>query len=153
MRVALDARLTRQMSVGMKAYASELTVRLPIVAPEFEFIPFRTGKNFDWSEQVALPRAIAAAKVDLTHYLAHYVPWFAPKPYIITIHDLIHLRFPEFYKSKVGPYYRTAVKRACKNAARVITDDERTVKDLERFLGVPPEKVRVIPLGVGAPFT
>jgi len=153
MKVALDARLTRQMSIGMKTYARELTARLPIVAPEFTFIPFPGENNFDWSEQIALPLGIRRAGVQLTHYLAHYLPVFAPRPFIVTIHDLIHLRFPQFYKSKVGPYYNFAVRRACANAARVITDDPRTVEDLEHFLGVNPAKVRVIPLGVGPPFT
>lgn len=151
-RIALDVRLTRQMSVGMKTYARELTQRLPQVAPEFEFVRVGAGKNFGWSEQIALPRAIRAARVSLTHYLAHYLPFRAPRPFVLTIHDLIHLRYPQFYKSKVGPYYRTVVRRACARAARVLTDDPRTIADLERFLHVDPAKVRVIPLGVNELF-
>jgi glycosyltransferase involved in cell wall biosynthesis len=81
-----------------------------------------------------------------------YVPFFAPRPSIVTIHDLIHLRFPEYFKAKVGPYYQTVVRRACARAARVITDDERTIDDLQRFLGVDPAKVRVVPLGVDERF-
>ena len=34
-RVGLDARLTRQMSLGMKTYVRELVARLPRVAPEY----------------------------------------------------------------------------------------------------------------------
>lgn len=146
-RVALDARLTRQMSVGMKAYAVELTARLPRVAPDLEFVAFREGGNFGWDEQVRLPLAIRRARADLTHYLSLYTPALPPKPYVVTIHDLIHLRFPEYFKSKVGPYYRTVVRLACARAARVITDDERTIGDLRRFLGVDPGRVRVVPLG------
>lgn len=151
-RIALDVRLTRQMSVGMKTYARELTRRLPIVAPEYSFVPVGEGANFGWSEHVSLPRAVRAADVALTHYLAHYLPWTAPKPFVLTIHDLIHLRYPQFYKTKVGPYYRTVVKRACARAARIITDDPRTIGDLERFLGVDPAKVRAIALGVDESF-
>ena len=136
------------MSVGMKAYARELAGRLPDVAPEFAFVQFTQGRNFGWEEQVALPLAMRRARLDLVHFLSLYVPWVAPAPSVITIHDLIHLRFPEQFKAKVGPYYRTVVRRACARAARVITDDERTVADLERFLHVEPSKVRVIPLGV-----
>jgi glycosyltransferase involved in cell wall biosynthesis len=146
-RVALDARLTRQMSVGMKAYAVELAARLPRVAPDLEFVLFRDGKNFGWDEQVRLPLAIRRARAGLTHFFSLYMPVLAPKPYVVTIHDLIHLRFPEYFKSKVGPYYRTVVRLACARAARVITDDARTIGDLERYLGVDPARVRVIPLG------
>lgn len=146
-KIALDARLTRQMSVGMKAYARELTSRLPRVAPDMEFVVFQHGANFGFEEQVRLPLAMRAAKPDLSHFLSLYTPVFAPKPYIVTIHDLIHLRFPQYFKTKVGPYYRTAVRFASNRAVRVITDDDRTVNDLQRFLGIDRKTVRVIPLG------
>jgi glycosyltransferase involved in cell wall biosynthesis len=151
-KVALDARLTRQMSVGMKAYAQELTARLPRVAPDLQFVAFRDGANFGFEEQVRLPMQIRREGVNLTHYLSLYTPALPPRPYVVTIHDLIHLRFPQYFKSKVGPYYRTVVRFACARAARVITDDDRTVADLRRFLGVDPAKVRVIALGANDRF-
>lgn len=146
-RVGLDARLTRQMSVGMSAYSIELTKRLPIVAPDLEFVVFNEGANFGVDEQVRLPAAMRRAKIALAHFLSLYTPVFPPRPYVVTIHDLIHLRFPQFFKTKVGPYYATVVKFAARHAARIITDDERTVGDLTRFLGVDAQKCRVIPLG------
>ena len=151
-RVGLDARMTRQMSVGMKAYALELAARLPVVAPDLEFVQFDAGGNFGWEEQVRLPIAMRAARLDLAHFLTLYTPVFAPRPFVMTIHDLIHLRFPEYFKTKVGPYYRTVVRRACAKAARIITDDERTIEDLKRFLDVDAAKVRVIALGVNDVF-
>jgi glycosyltransferase involved in cell wall biosynthesis len=92
------------------------------------------------------------ARPALTHLMSQYAPVFAPRPYVVTIHDLIHLLFPANFKSKVAPYYRTAVRFVASRASRVITDDERTVEDLKRFLGVPRERVRVIPLGVDGRF-
>jgi glycosyltransferase involved in cell wall biosynthesis len=151
-RIALDARLTRQMSVGMKAYAQELAARLPRVAPDMQFYVFDRGSNFGWDEQVRLPLEMRRRRPDVSHFLSLYAPVLPPRPYAITIHDLIHLRFPEYFKSKVGPYYRTVVRLACARAARVITDDERTVTDLQRFLGVDSRKVRVIPLGADDAF-
>ena len=147
-RVGLDVRMTRQWSIGMKTYARELVERLPFVAPEFSYTTFAAGANFGWSEQIGLPLAIRSAKLDVMHFLSQYVPLFAPGKFILTIHDLIHLRFPAYFKAKVGPYYATVVRVACARAARVITDDERTVDDLVAFLGVNRNKIRVIPLGV-----
>ncbi|HLY02736.1 MAG TPA: glycosyltransferase family 1 protein [Candidatus Cybelea sp.] len=152
-RVGLDARLTRQLSVGMKTYARELVTRLPRVAPEFTFVPFARGGNFGWDEQVRLPLAIARSRVDLVHFLSQYVPAVVPARFIVTIHDLIHLRFPQYFKSKVRPYYETLVRWTCARAARVITDDERTVEDLVSFLGTRRSKIRVIPLGVAETFS
>ena len=146
--VALDARLTRQMSVGMKTYAREITARLPRVAPDLRFNALRQGANFSWDEQVRLPRAIRRSGASLTHFLSLYTPLLPPRPYVVTIHDLIHLHFPQYFKSKVPLYYQTVVRMVARRAARVITDDERTIDDLQRFLGVDPARVRVVPLGV-----
>ena len=151
-RVGLDARLTRQLSDGMKTYARELMARLPRTAPEYEYVTFSDGANFGWSEQVRLPLAMRRARLDLVHFLSQYVPVALPPRFVITIHDLIHLRFPHYFKAKVRPYYATVVRIACARAARVITDDERTVDDLAELLGVDRAKVRVVPLGVGELF-
>ncbi len=151
-RIGLDARLTDQMSAGMKTYVSQLRARLPRVAPEFEYRTFGRGRNFGYDEQVRLPLAMRAARVRLVHFLSLYVPVLSFTPSVITIHDLIHLRFPQYFKAKVAPYYHTVVRLACARARRVITDDERTVADLRRFLGVDRRKVRVIPLGVDESF-
>jgi glycosyltransferase involved in cell wall biosynthesis len=140
------------MSVGMKTYVDELVARLPRVAPEFAYCAFAKGTNFGWAEQVKLPVAMRRERLDLIHFMSLYVPVVAPARSVITIHDLIHLRFPRYFKKRVRPYYGTVVRLACARAKRVITDDEGTVADLERFLGVPPAKVRVVSLGVDERF-
>jgi glycosyltransferase involved in cell wall biosynthesis len=150
--IGLDARLTRQLSVGMKSYVRELARRLPAVAPQYDYVSFERGGNFGWNEQIGLPLAIVRSRVSLVHYLSLYVPLLSPAPSIVTIHDLIHLHFPEYFKAKVRPYYHTVVRWACARAKRVITDDEKTVDDLERFLHVDRTKIRVIPLGVDERF-
>ncbi|MBV8066838.1 MAG: glycosyltransferase family 4 protein [Candidatus Eremiobacteraeota bacterium] len=151
-RIGLDARVTRQLSAGMQTYVRELVERLPHAAPQYRYVAFALGGNFDWGEQVRLPLAMRRAKVDVVHFLSQYVPLLLPRRFVITIHDLIHLRFPQYFKAKVRPYYATVVRHACSRAARVITDDDRTVDDLETLLGVDRSKVRVIPLGVDERF-
>jgi glycosyltransferase involved in cell wall biosynthesis len=136
----------------MQTYARELVARLPVVAPEYAYVSFTQGGNFGWAEQIGLPWAFRRAKLDLVHFLSQYVPVWLPAKFVVTIHDLIHLRFPQYFKSKVGPYYATIVRGACARARRVITDDERTVDDLATFLGVDRAKVRVIPLGAAEIF-
>jgi len=140
------------MSVGMKTYARELIARLPSVAPEFEFAFFERGANFGYDEQVRLPVAMGRSQLDLMHFMSLYVPLISPVPSVITIHDVIHLRYPQYFKSKVRSYYATVVRLACARAKRVITDDERTIDDLERYLKVDRSKVRVIPLGIAERF-
>jgi glycosyltransferase involved in cell wall biosynthesis len=147
-QVLLDARTTRRMSVGMTAYANELAARLPRVAPDLGFEVYRRGGNFGFDEQIRLPLHIQGSAASIVHFLSLYAPLVRPRPFTITIHDLIHLRFPQYFKRSVGPYYATVVRSACARAARVITDDPRTAVDLEQLLGVDPRKTRVVPLGV-----
>ncbi len=150
--VALDLARFRQMSAGMRAYAEELAVRLPRVAPDLTFAALPREAALDMAEQISLPLELRRLRPRLVHFLSVYAPLLAPRPYVITIHDLIHLRFPAYFKRSVGPYYATVVRAVCAGAARVITDDERTVEDLERYLRVPAAKVSVVALGVNDAF-
>jgi len=149
--VALDARQTSHMSVGMRQYVVELSARLPRVAPELQFTTFGSGDNFDWGEQVAMPLELVRTRPRLVHIPSPFAPLVIPVPYVITIHDLIDLNFPQWTKPKARWYFRVAVRRAARRARCVITDDRATAEDLVRFYGLEPERIAVIPLGVDIP--
>jgi len=150
--VALDLPRMRFMSAGMTAYAEELALRLPQVAPDLRFTTVARTSVLGLGEQLGLPLRLQRVRPRLVHHLAVYAPLLGFWPTIVTIHDLIHLRFPSLFKSRVTPYYATVVRAVCARAARVITDDERTIDDLERHLGVSPHKIAVIPLGANDRF-
>ena len=150
--IALDLPRMARLSVGMTAYVEELARRLPRVAPDLRFESVVRTSGLDRCEQVDLPLLLRRLHPRLVHYLSVYAPLVSVRPYVITIHDLVHLRFPAYFKRSVGPYYRTVVRAVCAGAARVITDDERTLPDLQHYLGVPPEKVRIVPLGIDDAF-
>ncbi|GAC1404186.1 MAG: glycosyltransferase family 1 protein [Candidatus Velthaea sp.] len=149
--VLVDRRRTSHMSAGMTTYARMLEKYLPRVAPDIDFVFAGEGDNFDVAEQIALPLTILRARPRLVHYPAPFVPLVTPAPFIMTVHDLIDLHYPEFGKRRVGPYYRYAVGPAARRARAVITDDEITIPDLVRFLRVDPVRVRVVALGVELP--
>jgi glycosyltransferase involved in cell wall biosynthesis len=146
--VALDVRQTSHMSEGMRRYADEMAARLPSVAPDLEFWPFGCGDNFDFGEQIRMPLALARRRPRLVHFLAPYAPLIVPVPYVITVHDLIDLRFPQFAKPKARWYYRNVLRRIARRAAAVITDDAAVAADLTSFFGLGRERIEVIPLGV-----
>lgn len=146
MKIGLDARVGRPISVGMATYMRELAARLPRVAPEFEYLIYTKGQNLGYLDQVSFPQQLRRDGVDFTHFMSQYVPIFARPPFVFTIHDLIHLRFQPFFRAYIGPYYDLILKRNARRALRVITSDSRTVHDLYHYLDVDPEKVRVISL-------
>jgi glycosyltransferase involved in cell wall biosynthesis len=149
--IALDRRITSHMSAGMRTYVQQLETQLPRVAPDLQIAYYGAGDNFDLWEQVTFPLALAKTRPKLAHIPSPFVPLLMPVPYVVTIHDLIDLHYPQFGKRRVGPYYRLIVGPVARRARAVITDDEMTVDDLENFLGVDPKCIRVIPLGVDAP--
>jgi glycosyltransferase involved in cell wall biosynthesis len=149
--IAFDRRITSHMSAGMIAYVRNLETLLPHVAPDLSFAFTGHGDNFDRAEQLDLPFALARLRPRLAHIPSPFTPLFVPVPYVITIHDLIDLHFPQFGKSKVQPYYRTVVAFAARRARAVITDDPATGEDLVRFLGVRAKRIRVVPLGADLP--
>lgn len=145
MNVLLDARETRRMSVGMVSYVRELASRLPIVAPDITVRTVGHGENFTFTEQVEIP--FASRYSDLVHFPTIFAPVVLPKKYVVTIHDLIHLRYPQLFSRTTGAYYSIFVKRLVNGAARLLVGDWRTRDDLERFFNMDRERVRVIPLG------
>lgn len=169
--IALDARLTGQMSIGMKIYVRELVARLPRVAPDLQFVvlsnealsmvgsnanlapvnPF-TAANGAVGEQLVYPLQVRSRHPDLIHYMSVYAPRFSRGPHIYTVHDLIHVRFPKYFSWKVPLYYHHVAGPVARTSRAVITDATSTVADLRQFLGVQPSRVRVIPLGVSEKF-
>ena len=149
--IAFDARETSHMSAGVLNYARKLRAWLPRVAPDLCVRAVGSGDNFDFAEQIALPIALARSGAALAHFPTLFVPRFVPLPYVMTVHDLIDLHYPKFVKPQVVPYVRAVVAPVARGAHAVITDDESTVADLERFLGVDPRRVRVIALGYDDP--
>jgi glycosyltransferase involved in cell wall biosynthesis len=145
-RIGLDARCGRHVSVGMRTYIHEVTARLPHVAPEFDYRVYREGENLGALDQLALPLRMRRDRIDVAHFMSQYVPLFAGGRFLFTIHDVIHLRFLEFFKPTIAPYYRAVVRRAARKAARIITSDSRTIADLVTLLGADPAKIRVVPL-------
>ena len=146
-RLAFDARETSHMSAGVLNYSRKLREWLPRLAPDITIVPVGSGDNFDLAEQIGLPLAIARSGAKLAHFPTLFVPRFVPGAYIVTVHDLIDLHYPQFVKRQVPPYVRALVAPVLRGARAVITDDDATVDDLERFLGVDARRVRVIPLG------
>ncbi len=100
-------------------------------------------ENLMW-EQITSPSAARKAKVDLLH-----VPYFAPPlfprtPSVITIHDIIPLRMPQYRTDPKMKAYLQLITRAAHKATMVITVSQHAKQDLLDALNLPAERIRVI---------
>jgi glycosyltransferase involved in cell wall biosynthesis len=64
---------------------------------------------------------------------------------IVTIHDVIPLVFPEYYKPGVkGKLRFEKQKLALRRVKAIITDSESSKEDIIKYLGLPAEKIHVV---------
>ncbi len=72
---------------------------------------------------------------------------------VVTIHDLIFLRYPRFYKPIDRFIYNLKFRYACKVADKVITVSECTKRDIVELYGTPTDKIEVVYQGCDPVFT
>lgn len=129
------------------AGVGDLREQLPLVT-----VPVHARRRVQWvlGEQTLLPLMAARAKVDLVHSLASTAPLWGPFRRVVTVHDLIYARFPEAHAGLREKGMRVLVPAAARRSHRVITDSLSTRADLIDLLGLPAERIDVVPLGLGA---
>ena len=122
--------------------------------PNFRLIrqPQRSRPARIWWEQRRLPNLIARERLDVFHAPAFVLPGRSPAPTVATIHDLVFMRYPETFGYFRRQYFHWTIPRSAYRATLVIADSEATQRDLEDLLQVRPERIRVVPLGVGEEF-
>jgi glycosyltransferase involved in cell wall biosynthesis len=114
------------------------------LGPNFRPVTLRAG-NYSLTEQVALPLALRRHGVTLFHAPHYVLPPLVSCPSVVTIHDCIHLMFPQYLPNRVAPYYaRTFITLAAKRAVRVLTVSESSKRDILRFVDMSPDKIDVI---------
>jgi glycosyltransferase involved in cell wall biosynthesis len=93
-----------------------------------------------------IKKDIAKKKIDLYHGLSHEIPIGIDKTGIktvVTIHDLIHERYPEQYGAIDVKIYSRKFRYSCEHADKVIVISEQTKSDVIEYYKTPEEKIVV----------
>jgi glycosyltransferase involved in cell wall biosynthesis len=114
-------------------------------------VPVNARNRVQWvlGEQTLLPRLAARAGVDLVHSLASTAPLWGRFRRVVTVHDLIYARFPEAHAGIRDKGMKVLVPQAARRSHRVIADSQSTRDDLIGMLGLQPDRIDVVPLGLG----
>lgn len=89
---------------------------------------------------------LRTGRPDLLHPTYYTPPLLAGAPTVVTVYDLIHRRFPEFYPTAEDDRFREAQAAVIRAASHVVCISEATRRDVVELLGIPPERTTVTPL-------
>ncbi len=167
--IAIDVRKYNDYGIG--TYIRNLVEQLALldtlhrfslfVAPEDEktesfpkgwnITPVHYGK-YSLSELLFFAGKARAQGVSVFHSPHYTLPFGLKGKSVVTIHDLIHLRFPEYFSLLQRSYSYGMIWHALRDARFVITVSEFTKRDILRTFRVHEDKIVVIPLGVSEQF-
>ncbi len=126
---------------------------LPALPPSWRVVEVE-APGYSVKEQLVVPLVAARAGVRVLHVPHYVIPLLYPGRLVVTVHDIIHVLFPEFLPSRFGlAYARVMIRRAVRRARWVIAASQTTANDLKRFFGASADKLKVIPHGVLPVFT
>lgn len=169
--VGIDARKLSDYGIG--TYLTQIGSRLTTLRPNYRFIfytepkvraatlfsspnvsfkPERSSKYSPWG-LVTLSVKSRLDKLALFHSPHYVAPCFPGCPLVVTIHDVIHLLYPEYLRSRAAyGYARMLFKLAARRSTTIITVSHSARADIVKTLGVKEAKVRVIYNAIGPEF-
>lgn len=105
------------------------------------------GENKLFWRSSGIKKQLLIDQIDLFHGLSHEIPLGIQKTKIksiVTIHDLIFLLKPQYYKLIDRFIYKLKSKYACQHADRIIAISEQTKKDIVVQYQIDPSKIDVV---------
>ncbi|MDD4271954.1 MAG: glycosyltransferase, partial [Patescibacteria group bacterium] len=183
-RIGIDARFYGPLGKGLGRYTQEIVDNIIKLDRDNEYVIFLRRENFNdfknnnpkvkkvladigWytlTEQILLPYYIWREQPDLMHFPHFNVPIFCPVKFIVTIHDLILIKFPTLRATTLGPViykiknlaYRFVISSAVKRAKKVLAVSDYTKQTIVEQFKIASDKVIVTYEGVAeltkAPF-
>jgi glycosyltransferase involved in cell wall biosynthesis len=177
MRIGYDAKRAFLNNTGLGNYSRWLIKSLAANYPDNTYLLYtpKVGHNnrvnflsdnvigltpksrafTSWWRTKSIVNDLQRDGIELYHGLSHELPYRINKSGIrsvVTVHDLIFKRFPQYFGRVSRAIYATKLKYACRVADKIIAISERTRHDLIELLGISPQKIEVIYQGCDAAF-
>jgi glycosyltransferase involved in cell wall biosynthesis len=161
--VAIDARKLHDFGIG--TYIRNLLRQLARIDRDTEYVllcqqpdldvgaqlgaNFRTvlepSPNYSLREQIHVPWVLRRERPDVYHAPHYILPAGVRCRSVVTIHDCIHLMFPQYLPNRAAyAYARASMWAAARRSDRILTVSEASKRDILHFFNVPPEKIVVV---------
>ena len=174
MKIAYDAKRFFNNTSGLGNYSRDLVRILAENFPENQYfllnknqsergkgilnlenVSFVKTSKGKFSRQFKMGRDAQDRGADIFHGLSGELPlkWNSkPIKKIVTIHDLIFERFPQYYSWFDRKIHFWKFKKSAVSADLIIAISEQTKKDIIHYLKVPQSKIRVVYQGCHSAF-
>ncbi|WP_412467820.1 glycosyltransferase family 4 protein [Pedobacter sp. KLB.chiD] len=169
LKIGFDGKRAANNLTGLGNYSRSLIEHLADQFPEHEYLIYapkvKSARQIDAffekeNIKLRLPKSgpflwrtlnilkdLTQDECQIFHGLSHEIPLAIQHTRIksiVTIHDLIFLRYPKYYKFIDRKLYEWKSKSACKRANKIIAISEKTKEDIIDLYGINPEKIEVI---------
>lgn len=166
MKIAYDAKRVFSSVSGLGNYSRDLIRVLATYFPDNQYLLFNKKKSergeailrlanvtFVETSKGTLSRQLKTGidaqnnDADIFHGLSGELPlkWNSkPIKKVVTIHDLIFERFPEYYTWIDRKIHFWKFKKAAVSADKIIAISEQTKQDIINFLKAPESKIEVV---------
>lgn len=166
MKIAFDAKRFFNNSSGLGNYSRDLVRILATHFPENEYVllhknksergkeildfpnvTFKETSKGSFSRQLKMGKDAQNIGADIFHGLSGELPlkWNSKKiKKIVTIHDLIFVRFPQYYSWFDRKIHFWKFKKAAEKADLIIAISEQTKRDIIEFLKIDEKKIVVV---------
>jgi glycosyltransferase involved in cell wall biosynthesis len=138
---------------ALKRDADTLGIEVRMVTPGEGRVlhPGHKAHRFLWDAAGITRGVLRAGKPgpQVLHLPQMSAPIWSPVPMVATIHDVIPFVLDDYRASRAMRAYVGLMARTVREAERVIAPSESAGADIERVLGIPGERIRVIPEAAG----
>jgi glycosyltransferase involved in cell wall biosynthesis len=137
------ARLDRETEYVLLCRPEDVPALAPL-GENFRPVP-ETAANYSLTEQLRIPLALKRHGVTLFHSPHYVLPRLVSCRSVVTIHDCIHLVFPQYLPNRLAlSYARASMGTAAKRATRILTVSESSKRDIVRYVDADPARIDVI---------
>jgi len=161
LKIVIDARRLRDFGIGtyirnlIQALAKadqknhyELVVSpgqatmLSGLPPQFQIATYSRDETRP-AEEIAFPLFLRRYSANVYHIPLNRVPFFMPKPYVVTVHDMASLLFSEESGMRMN-LRRYRFRRGLLRSGKILAVSAATRRDMVQTLGIPGDRVRLV---------
>jgi glycosyltransferase involved in cell wall biosynthesis len=161
LKIVIDARRIRDFGIG--TYIRNLIYALakadqknqyqvvvspaqaPLLSglpPQFQIATY-TREDTRAAEEIAFPIFLRRFSANVYHVPLNRVPFFMPKPYVVTVHDMASLLYSEDSGARMN-LRRYRFRRGMLRAGKILAVSAATRRDVVKMLSIPPDRVRIV---------